>query len=128
MCAYFIPASPTVGTAASGYKCSWYATGASGGVNIDGGTSADPETGRIYVGGQSGLSTIQVQKDPCSEFRYSSPHDSCGFLGALAAPPGYGAHAGNAPGNGFEGRPARAANRRVRILHPKPFGRVTPSD
>ena len=54
---YFIPASPTDGTAPSGYKCSWYAPGASGGVNIDGGTSADPETGRIYVGGQSGFST-----------------------------------------------------------------------
>jgi glucose dehydrogenase len=103
---YFIPASPTDGSAQSGYKCSWYAPGASGGVNIDGGTAADPETGRIYVGSQSGLSTNQVQKDPCSEFRYSSPHDSCGLWGALPAPPGYVAQAGAARGNGFEGRAA----------------------
>ena len=31
----------------------------------------------------------QVQKDPCSEFDYSSPRDSCGLLGALPAPAGY---------------------------------------
>ena len=38
------------------YTCSWYAApGAAGGVNIDGGTAADPETGMIYVGGQSGV-------------------------------------------------------------------------
>jgi quinoprotein glucose dehydrogenase len=58
-------------------------------VNIDGGTAADPETGMIYVGSQSGMSTIRLQKDPCSEFRYSSVHDSCGLIGALPAPPGY---------------------------------------
>ena len=125
---YFIPASPTDGTAPSGYKCSWYAPGASGGVNIDGGTSADPETGRIYVGGQSGLSTIQVQKDPCSEFRYSSPHDSCGLLGALPAPPGYVAQAGNARGNGFEGRSAGSTIGGVSILKTKQFGGVTAYD
>ena len=71
---YFIPASPADGKGTNGpsqYKCSWYAPGASGGVNIDGGAAADPETGMIYVGGQSGLSTITSQKDPCSEFRYS---------------------------------------------------------
>ena len=38
---------------------------------------------------QTGLSTAQVAKDPCSEFRYSSVHDSCGQLGALAPPPDY---------------------------------------
>ena len=45
---YFIPGSPADGKGANGpakYKCSWYAPGASGGVNIDGGTAADPETG-----------------------------------------------------------------------------------
>ena len=31
--------------ARAAYKCSWYAPGATGGVNIDGGTAADPETG-----------------------------------------------------------------------------------
>jgi quinoprotein glucose dehydrogenase len=69
--------------------CSWYAPGASGGVNIDGGAAADPDTGLLYVAAQTGLSTMQLLKDPCSEFRYSSPHDSCGQLGALPAPPGY---------------------------------------
>ena len=62
---YFIPASPADGKGATGptqYSCSWYAPGASGGVNIDGGTAADPETGMIYVGGQTGLGTIVVQK------------------------------------------------------------------
>src|SRR5215475_9806904 len=89
---YFIPASPADGKGAQGpakYKCSWYAPGASGGVNIDGGTAADPETGMIYVGGQSGLSTIEVQHDPCSEHRYSQPKNSCGKLGALKPPKGY---------------------------------------
>src|ERR687885_1985058 len=86
---YFIPASLADGTGKSGYKCSWYAPGASGGVNIDGGAAVDPETGMLYVASQSGLSTIQVQKDPCSEFRYSSPHVSCGLLGALPTPPGF---------------------------------------
>jgi quinoprotein glucose dehydrogenase len=125
---YFIPASLADGTGASGYRCSWYAPGASGGVNIDGGTAADPETGRVYVGGQSGLSTIQVQKDPCSEFRYSSPHDSCGLLGALPAPTGYVAQSGSARGNGFEGRGAGTTIGGVSILKPKPLGGVTAYD
>jgi quinoprotein glucose dehydrogenase len=124
---YFIPASPTDGTAPSGYKCSWYAPGASGGVNIDGGTAADPETGRVYVGSQSGLSTIQVQKDPCSEFRYSSPHDSCGLLGALPPPKGYVAQAGAARG-GFEGRASGSIIGGVSILKPKQLGGVTAYD
>ena len=125
---YFIPASLADGSGASGFTCSWYAPGASGGVNIDGGTAADPETGRIYVGSQSGLSTIQVQKDPCSEFRYSSPHDSCGLLGALPAPPGYVAQAGAARGNGFEGRAAGSTIGGVSILKPKQYGGVTAYD
>ena len=125
---YFIPASPTDGTAPSGFKCSWYAPGASGGVNIDGGTAADPETGRIYVGGQSGLSTIQVQKDPCSEFRYSSPHDSCGLLGALPPPPGYTAQATAGRGNSFEGRALGTTIGGVSILKPKQYGGVTAYD
>jgi len=89
---YFIPASPADGKGAKGaaqYRCSWYAPGASGGVNIDGGAAADPETGMLYVGGQSGLSTIEVEHDPCSEHRYSQPHDSCGLLGALPRPKTY---------------------------------------
>jgi quinoprotein glucose dehydrogenase len=43
----------------------------------------------MFVGGQSGLGTVVLQKDPCSEFRYSSLHDSCGLIGALPPPPGY---------------------------------------
>jgi quinoprotein glucose dehydrogenase len=86
---YFIPPSPANGKGKNGpaqYHCSWYAPGASGGVNIDGGTAADPETGMVYVGGQSGLNTAEVEHDPCSEHAYSQPHDSCGQLGALPAP------------------------------------------
>ena len=84
---YYIP--PAHAQATSGYKCAWYAPGASGGVNIDGGAAVDVETGMMYVGSQSGMSVIQVQKDPCSEFRFSSVHDSCGSPGALPPPPGY---------------------------------------
>ncbi len=95
MGAYFIPASPADGKAANGGKaqftCSWYAPGAAGGVNIDGGAAADPETGMLYVGGQTGLGMIEVEKDPCSEHRYSQPHNSCGVPGALEPPPGYAA-------------------------------------
>ncbi len=47
---YYIPASPADGSTPSGLKCSWYAPGASGGVNIDGGAAVDPETGMLYVG------------------------------------------------------------------------------
>ena len=127
---YFIPASPTDGSAPSGYKCSWYAPGASGGVNIDGGAAADPETGKLYVAAQSGMSTIQVQKDPCSEFRYSSPHDSCGLLGALPAPAGYVAPAARAraAGDGFEGRSAGTTIGGVSILKPKQLGGITAYD
>jgi quinoprotein glucose dehydrogenase len=109
---YFIPASPTDGKGKNGpsqYKCSWYAPGASGGVNIDGGTAADPETGMIYVGGQTGLTTIAVQKDPCSELDYTSPHNSCGKTGAAPPPPGYNA-AAEAPSTGGFGRVAATTN------------------
>ena len=109
---YFIPASSTDGSEPSGLKCSWYAPGASGGVNIDGGAAVDPETGMLYVGSQSGMSTIQLQKDPCSEFRYSSPHDSCGLLGALPAPAGYKPPARGERGGGFDGRAAGSHDRR----------------
>ena len=122
---YYIPASPSDGSAPSGFRCSWYAPGASGGVNIDGGASVDPETGMIYVGSQSGLSTIQVQKDPCSEFRYSSPRDNCGLIGALPPPPGYQPPASGNRGGGFEGRNSLSRIGGVSILKPKEFGGVT---
>ena len=100
---YYIPPSAIDGT--SKYHCSWYAPGASGGVNIDGGAAVDPETGLMYVAAQSGLSTTEVGKDPCSEFRYTQaggggPRISCGRLGAPAPPPGW---VPPAPGGGRGG-------------------------
>ena len=70
----------------SQYPCSWYAPGANGGVNIFGGTAADPETGMIYVGSQTGVVRLTIAKDPCSEFDYTETHDSCGLPGALPPP------------------------------------------
>jgi quinoprotein glucose dehydrogenase len=121
---YFIPAQPGDGTAKSGLTCSWYAPGASGGVNIDGGAATDPDTGLLYVAAQTGLSTMEVNKDPCSEFRYSSTHDSCGQLGALPPPPGYKKPEGPARG-GFEGRAAGSTIGGVSIVKPKELGGIT---
>src|SRR5262249_3485236 len=101
---YFIPGSPLNGQGKSGpsqYKCSWYAPGASGGVNIDGGAAADPISGMLYVGAQSGMSTIAVAHDPCSDVRYTSPHDSCGKGGALKAPAGHAPAEGGRGGGAF---------------------------
>ena len=129
---YFIPGSPRDGKGKSGaaqYTCSWYAPGASGGVNIDGGTAADPETGMIYVGGQSGLSTIAVAKDPCSELDYTSPHNSCGKGGAVKAPAGYVAPQDEAAGRGGFSRVAAATTiGGISILKPKELGGITAYD
>ncbi len=122
---YFIPGQPGDGSAPSGLTCSWYAPGASGGVNIDGGAAADPETGLLYVAAQTGLSTMELNKDPCSEFRYSSTHDSCGQLGALPPPPGYKKPEGGRGGDGFEGRSAGSTIGGVSILKPKELGGIT---
>jgi quinoprotein glucose dehydrogenase len=125
---YFIPASAADGSGPSGFTCSWYAPGASGGVNIDGGAAVDPETGLLYQAAQTGLGTIEVQKDPCSEFRYSSPHDSCGLLGALPPPPGYkkpegrGGRGGRGGGGGGAGGTTIGG---VSILKPKELGGIT---
>ena len=87
---YYIPGSLADGSTPNGFKCSWYAPGASGGVNIDGGATLDPETGYLYVASLTGLSTTEEAHDPCSEHRYTqAPHDSCGQIGALPPPPGY---------------------------------------
>ncbi|HXV86830.1 MAG TPA: PQQ-binding-like beta-propeller repeat protein [Gemmatimonadales bacterium] len=120
---YYVPAVLSDGSGPTGLRCSWYAPGASGGVNIDGGVAADPETGMVYVGSQSGLSTIRLQKDPCSEFRYSSPRDNCGLIGALPPPPGYAPPASR--GGGFEGRGAASTIAGVSILKPKQYGGIT---
>ena len=89
---YFIPPSAIDGSTPQ--HCSWYAPGASGGVNIDSGAAVDPETGMLYVASQTVLSTSEVGKDPCSELRYTQagaggPQNSCGRLGAPSPPPGY---------------------------------------
>ena len=120
---YYIPASLADGTGKSGFRCSWYAPGASGGVNIDGGAAVDVETGMMYIGSQSGLSTIQLQKDPCSEFRYSSPRDNCGLLGALPPPPGYKPATTDGRGGGFERRGGNLTRiGGISILKPKEYG------
>jgi quinoprotein glucose dehydrogenase len=129
---YFIPGSPTDGKGKNGpsqYKCSWYAPGASGGVNIDGGTAADPETGMIYVGGQTGMSTIGVQKDPCSEFPYTSPHNSCGKPGAVPPPAGYKDTASAESRGGAFGRQQVASSiGGISIVKPKEMGGITAYD
>jgi quinoprotein glucose dehydrogenase len=125
---YFIPPSPADGHGAKGpsqYRCSWYAPGASGGVNIDGGAAADPETGMLYVGAQSGLNTIEVQHDPCSEHRYSQPHDSCGLPGALPKPKNY-ASVDEGPG-AFQPRAATTIGG-IPILKFKELGGITAYD
>ena len=130
---YYIPASPADRKGKNGqseFKCSWYAPGASGGVNIDGGSAADPETGMIYVGSQTGVTTIAVQKDPCSELEYTSPHNSCGKAGAVAPPPGYTPPAeGGAGRGGAFGRVAAPSQiGGVSIFKPQELGGITAYD
>jgi quinoprotein glucose dehydrogenase len=122
---YFIPPSTREG-GPNGFTCSWYAPGAAGGVNIDGGASIDPETGMMYVASQSGLSTTVLQKDPCSEFNYSSPRDNCGLIGALDPPPGYQPPS-ERPG-GFAGRAGVSQIGGVSIVKPRELGGVTAYD
>jgi quinoprotein glucose dehydrogenase len=123
---YYIPAVVSDGSGPTGLRCSWYAPGASGGVNIDGGAAVDPETGMMYVAALSGLSTISLQKDPCSEFHYSSPRDNCGLLGALPPPAGYTPPTER--GGGFGGRANRSVLHGVSILKPKELGGITAYD
>jgi quinoprotein glucose dehydrogenase len=96
-------------------------------VNIDGGGTVDPETGLLYVAAQTGLSTAELNKDPCSEFRYSSTHDSCGQLGALPPPPGYVKGGGREGGGrgGFASRGGGSAIGGVSIVKPKELGGIT---
>lgn len=123
---YYIPAVLADGSGPTGLRCSWYAPGASGGVNIDGGAAVDLETGMMYVAALSGLSTISLQKDPCSEFRFSSPRDNCGLIGALPPPPGYSPPANR--GGGFAGRSAGSVLHGVSILKPREMGGITAYD
>lgn len=133
---YYIPPSALDHTGPSGMHCSWYSPGASGGANIDGGAAVDPETGFLYVASLTGLSTTELGKDPCSEFRYtqasaSGPHDSCGQIGALPPPPGYvkpkpatseGARGANAAGPPEPGTSTIAG---ISILKPRELGGIT---
>ena len=131
---YFVPPSPADGKGKSGpaeYDCSWYAPGASGGVNIDGGTAADPETGMIYVGGQSGMGTSEVRHDPCSEIPNTQPHNICAKPGALPAPPGYnaeGAASGGGGGFGAGRTQVPTAIGGVSIFKVKELGGITAYD
>jgi quinoprotein glucose dehydrogenase len=93
-------------------------------VNIDGGPAFDPETGMFYVGSQSGLNTVEVAKNPCSELRYSTPHDDCGLIGALPPPPGYKAPASGDRGGSFDASTPTTIGG-VSILKPKQFGGIT---
>ncbi len=122
---YFIPGSTADGMGKSGLKCSWYAPGASGGVNIDGGAAVDPETGMMYVASLSAMSTTQLKKDPCSEFTYSSVHDSCGLLGALPAPAGYSKPVNGDRGGDFGARGSAAILGGISIVKPKEMGGIT---
>jgi quinoprotein glucose dehydrogenase len=98
-------------------------------VNIDGGSAVDPETGMIYVGAQTGVSTIAVQKDPCSELEYTSPHNSCGKPGALPPPAGYTApEAGPGGGGGFGRVAAVTSIGGVSIFKPQQLGGITAYD
>ena len=129
---YYIPPSPNVG---GQYHCSWYAPGASGGVNIDGGGAVDPETGMFYVGSISPLSTTEVGKDPCSEFdftQYPGNQQNCGRLGAVVqpgqtAPARGGAAGGRGGGGGGRGGPSTTIGG-VSIVKPKEFGGITAYD
>ena len=108
-------------------SCSWYAPGASGGVNIDGGTAADPVTGMVYVGGQTGLNTIEVTHDPCSEHRYSQPHDSCSIPGGVKPPADYKPNPSMQGRGGFGARVATTIGG-VSILKPRELGGITAYD
>ena len=121
---YYIP--PAHAKADSGYTCAWYAPGASGGVNIDGGAAVDVETGMMYVGSQTGLSTAQVQKDPCSEFDFSSPHDACHQGGALPPPAGYVPPSEQI--GGFARRASMSVINGVSILKIRELGGITAYD
>ncbi len=124
---YYIPASSADGSGPSHYDCSWYAPGASGGVNIDGGAAADPTTGMLYVAAQTGLNTMEIVHDPCSEFQYSQVHNSCGLIGALPKPANY------VPDTALFSRPAFGARvpttiGGVSILKPRELGGITGYD
>jgi quinoprotein glucose dehydrogenase len=144
---YYVPPSAIDGK--SQYRCSWYAPGAAGGVNIDSGAAVDPETGLMYVAAQSSLSTTEIGKDPCSELNYTQassagPQNSCGRLGAPPPPPGYQPPAPGARGAGAGGRgggrggasaasykdaePGTSSIAGISILKPRELGGITAYD
>ena len=85
----YVPPSAIDGTTPQ--HCSWYAPGASGGVNIDGGAAVDPDTGMLYVGVADRTQHDRsregsVLRTPLHAGRRAN---SCGKLGAPPPPPGY---------------------------------------
>jgi quinoprotein glucose dehydrogenase len=71
-----------------------------------------------------------VQKDPCSELSYTSPHNSCGKPGAAKAPAGYTPPEGETAGRG--GGFARVAVTQdiggISIFKPDSLGGITAYD
>jgi hypothetical protein len=65
-----------------------------------------------------------LQKDPCSEFNYSSPRDNCGLIGALRR---RRATRRRRAAGGFAGRAARRCGG-VSILKPRELGGITAYD
>ena len=80
----------------------------------------------IYVGGQTGISAIGIEHDPCSEHAYSQPQNSCGKIGALPPPADYKPPAAPAGrGAGSDGRGGVPMIGGVSIVKPREFGGVT---
>ena len=125
---YFIPPSLEGNHAPGSYHCSWYAPGASGGVNIDGGGAVDPETGFLYIGSQTGLATTEVAHDPCSEHRYSQAHDSCGLPGATKPPAGYNKETAPSAGRAAFAPSVMTTIGGISIAKVKEFGGITAYD
>jgi hypothetical protein len=82
----------------------------------------------MYVGGQTGLSTAAVAKDPCSEINYTSPHNSCGRPGAFPPPPGYVPPSQTGAAGGFSRVPAVTVIGGISILKPRELGGITAYD
>ena len=100
-------------------------------MNIDGGAAADPETGMLYVGGQSGLSTIAVAEGSVLRAPLQLAARQLRPARRAAAAAGLQAAAERRParGGGFAAasrRPATIGG--VSIVKPKEMGGITAYD